>query len=165
MTPEPLQTNLFSVTGLRPGNMRTLLFLQQERSLGAIVDVKGDQSGLVKVELKPTGSISGSLVDSEGDPITNGYVTLRPERISLLTELWTASVDDEGRFTVDNLPAGVAFWLHARIQGHRMELFVRGNIRTESGEQLDLGVFRQKNKNQFKAVKMNTKPGSQDSAR
>ena len=139
ITPGPLETNQFSVTGLLPGNMRTLLFLQQDRSLGAIVDVKGDQSGLVKVELKPTGSISGSLVDSEGDPISNGYVTLRAERIKLLTALWEANVDDEGRFTVDNLPAGEAFRLHARIQGHRMELFVRGDIRATQASTLTWG--------------------------
>ena len=165
MTDEPLETNQFSVTGLLPESERTLLFLQPDRALGAIVNVKGDQSGPVKVELKPTGSVTGSLLNLDGDPITNGYVNMKAERISLLTGLWDAKVDDQGRFTVDNLPAGEAFFLHARIQGYRLELSVRADVRTKSGEQLDLGAFRQKNRNQFKAVEMSANPSSQAATR
>ena len=135
-----------------------LLFLQKERSLGGIVDITGNQRDIVKAKLKPTGSISGQLVDSEGEPITSGDVSLMPENLGLQSVLWTASVDGEGRFTIDNLISSVPFSLRARVLGQQMELFVLGNIRTEPGERLELGVFRQKNKNQFIPVEMKATP-------
>lgn len=153
-TREPLATNRFSVVGLLPESQRVLIFLQQDRSLGGIVEFKGDRSDGLIVELKPTGSISGTLLDPDGEPVTTGYVSLMPEKLNLQTELWTGPIDDKGRFVIEHLPAGVAFSLRAKVPTERMELFVQGDIRTESGKQLELNTFRQKNKWQFKPVEM-----------
>ncbi|TWT66691.1 M56 family metallopeptidase [Allorhodopirellula solitaria] len=162
MTDEPLETNRFSVTGLLPDSVRTLLFLHPERSLGAVVNVNGDETDTVNVTLNPTGSVSGSLFNLDGDPITRGYVNMSHRKIRLRTGLWEATIDDEGRFQVDNVPAGEAFSLFARTDAQRMEMIVQSDVRAEADANSELGAFRQKDKYRFEPDELSGELGEKE---
>jgi hypothetical protein len=68
--------------------------------------------------------VLGKLLPPEGshEPVCwrLAQLTIQPEAAALLGNgsHWTATVDREGRFRVDDLPPGI-FWLSARFQDDR----------------------------------------------
>lgn len=53
-----------------------------------------------------TGSISGTVIDENGDPVANAAVTLQspPRKDAPQKTVATAATNEKGEFTLDNLP-------------------------------------------------------------
>ncbi len=64
----PLATADFEVTGMAPGDVRQLAFLQRERRLSGLVILKGPVQAPIEVKLEHWGSVTGRLVDAAGQP-------------------------------------------------------------------------------------------------
>ncbi len=54
-----------------PGKAETIVLLQADRSLAAVVELKGDEPDPIQVDLRPAGTVIGRLVDEEGRPRPN----------------------------------------------------------------------------------------------
>ncbi len=97
-----------------PGEPETLVVLQADRSLGATLELKGDEADPLRVVLVPTGRISGRLVDTEGRPRSNVGLSLSHH---LKTRGGSISADrfdpvstgPDGRFQFQNLVPGVKY--------------------------------------------------------
>lgn len=157
ITRPPLETAEFIVKGLVPGRNRTLLFVHEQRELGAQVVVTGDETAPLTVRMKPTGTVTGRFVDKRGDPLAGIIVRLSPQRgatvIGTSLGSWHAETNKDGRFRIDGLIAGAAYHVEARpMQQPGPSLFVTGDVRVQPGKTLDLGVYTQKNKYQYRRV-------------
>jgi RNA polymerase sigma factor (sigma-70 family) len=133
-----------------PGAPETLVVLQADRSLGATLELKGDEPDPLRVVLVPTGRISGRLVDTEGRPRPNVGLSLSRH---LKTRGGSISADrfdpvstgPDGRFQFRNLVPGVRYTVTALKKNEpnfsfRDEGYLHKNQWTiKSGETLDWG--------------------------
>ena len=53
---------------LDPKQPRPLFFRHDEKKLAAVVMAKGDESGPLTVRLQPAGTVTGRLIDDDGQP-------------------------------------------------------------------------------------------------
>ncbi len=97
-----------------PGKALTVMIVHEGRSLGAAVDLKGDESDPKRIVLQPTGTVTGRLLDEDGKPragaelSVNYSVLFRGEPIlcSLPEPLNTGP---DGRFRIEHLVPGVGY--------------------------------------------------------
>ncbi len=144
MTRTPLDSEKIMIDGLMPGRSRTLLFMHREHHLGAKVVVAGDEMTPVTVRMSPTGTITGRLVDADGDPLGPGTVTLSPHDPPLIgTGYWDAELDGEGRFEIGGLIKDCPYRVELRLSGSRPPHYITGDVKVDSGETLNLGEFKQ----------------------
>jgi len=153
-TSEPLESAEFTVEGLAPGRKRTLLFVHDQRQLGARVVVTGDDTAPLTVRMTPTGTITGRFIDQRGEPLSGVVVQLTPHEPPLGgTDYWHGESDHEGRFQVTGLIAGAAFRVYARpIQQQGPDLYVRSNVRVAAAKTLELGTYTQENDHLYRRV-------------
>jgi beta-lactamase regulating signal transducer with metallopeptidase domain len=132
------------VTGLHPGEERTVMFRHERRKLGKVVRVKkgDDAGGAVAVTLAPLGSLTGRAVDGDGEPIPRA--TVRPELLpagDFSLQLAQAFTEANGRFVVSDVPTGCDYRLtiHSR---QAASIAVRDNVPVKPGERTDVGDVR-----------------------
>jgi hypothetical protein len=115
-TPQPLETASFTLTAVDPGGSRSLVFLHPEKRLVKALELQGLGQGPLTIRLEPAGTITGRLVDDDGEP--------RP-RVDLLIHfvrkdkdyvaehlLGKIATDSEGRFRVEGLAPGVVYQIN-----------------------------------------------------
>ena len=61
----------FTFVHPRPGKPEKVLIFSETRELSAFVDIKGDEPDPIRVVLRPSGTVTGRLVDEEGRPRPN----------------------------------------------------------------------------------------------
>ncbi|HLJ95922.1 MAG TPA: sigma-70 family RNA polymerase sigma factor, partial [Gemmataceae bacterium] len=135
---ETLETDRFTVRGLNPQRARGLLFLQKEKGLGAYMDVRGIDSGPLKIQLRPCGSVSGRIVDRDGQPVPGMDLRIGGAGLSNLGQNHPLTTGKDGRFRVDGLVAGANYWIRSPAPQVLAEFVV------ESGQNQDLGDIRDK---------------------
>lgn len=140
----------FTARALDPDEPRLLVFLHPRRKLGGSLTLRGDEKEPPIVRLKPTGSVTGRLLDMDGQPLAGINITPFGEQnttrelyrqLSPRSEL--PQTDKEGRFRVDGLVPDVQFSLNL----HKGRTYYIGEPRiglrqVESGKTLDLGEVR-----------------------
>jgi len=150
-----LETADFTITGLHPKRARTVMFYHNEKKLAAVVQVKGDEKGPVKVRLAPLTVVTGRLVDAKGQPVagaeaildlnrnvfTNRDVPLeflnaraRPEVPEKVT------TDDKGNFRIAGLVPGTRIDLFVPKVGFVRGLYVKPNAKTVDLGDVKLGT-------------------------
>jgi RNA polymerase sigma factor (sigma-70 family) len=147
-----LKASEFTAFALDPDEPRQLVFLHPKRKLAGSVTLRGDEKEPPVVRLKPTGSITGRLLDLDGLPITGVNITPSGEK-GTTSELYRhlspqaelPRTDKDGRFRVDGLVPEVKFSLGL----HKGRTYYIGEPRiglrqVESGKTLDLGDVRVK---------------------
>lgn len=158
----------FMANGLHPKEPRTLLFLQREQELAKALDVTANTKGPLAVSLDEMGSLTGQVVDADGNARTNVTVLLQvrshettfgrgmaePRSNSLEQSLFgdselqakilraTAKVDDAGRFRFDWLIAGLTYEVYARTDSEIGKL--AGNVKPMPGKEKKLGAVQLK---------------------
>src|SRR5262249_7683738 len=66
---DPYYPGKSAVAALADGEVRRLFLCTHDGQLAAIAMVDGKESGPVEVKLKPTGTVTGRIVDKDGNPI------------------------------------------------------------------------------------------------
>jgi RNA polymerase sigma factor (sigma-70 family) len=112
---DPLKSAEFTYNHPNPGQVETLTFIDERTGLGGAIDIKGDEEGPLHVALKPTGTVSGRVVDADGQPRRGIELQVlflrkvRGEEIGGTHLVGHVRTDDEGRFRLGLLVPGVRY--------------------------------------------------------
>jgi hypothetical protein len=125
---------------------RSLIFLHLPRKLAGWIEVKGDETGPIRVMLEPWASAVGRVVDDASKPRSNVTILVQARRPRLgggqiEHEPKSIRTDAEGRFRVEGLAPGLPyelfFWAPPG-QGSDRRITIEP---TRPGETRDLGVI------------------------
>jgi RNA polymerase sigma factor (sigma-70 family) len=141
-----LTSDSFRAIALDPKQPRPLLFRHAEKKLAAVVMARGDEDGPLHVRLRPAGTITGRLVDDEGQPRRGVRINAMYSQGRLGPGYYWPSLDitlgEDGRFRIEGLITGMAYDLGARVGG----VTFLGNFATgltlQPGENRELGDVR-----------------------
>ena len=138
----PLDSATFEIVGLDPRKPRLVMALHEGRKLSGWALITADATGPATLTLRPSASITGRIVDEEGNPRTRLEIASygsseKPDPLAGSFQT-PCAVDQHGRFRIDLVP-GAIFSASAlgRNGGTQGELFA--NIKLEPGEVRDLG--------------------------
>jgi hypothetical protein len=142
----------FTVYGLfrDPKLYRTVIFRHAEKGLGKTIRIDGSDPGPIDVRLEPMASLTGRLVDGAGKSlkatelrllriVNEPYVGANGE----FTPPLQATADGDGRFRIDGIIPGTAYWL----QTSQGSYFNRDFWTPRAGEAKDLGNITPKAEN------------------
>ena len=139
-TPDALVLNLM------PGEERIVLLRHEGRKLGKVVTLKkgDDASGQVVVKLASLATITGRVVDADGNPV--GGARIQPEVLphgDFGLNLSPVVTGADGRFEVPDVPTGCAYGLgiatRAGIKGRQFAY--HSKVEVKPGETTDIGEF------------------------
>jgi RNA polymerase sigma factor (sigma-70 family) len=143
-----LVSGTFSARALDPKRPRPLVFRHDEKKLTAVVVARGDEGGPLTVRLQPAGTVTGRLLDDDGQPrrgvrINDKYADGQFGPGDYFPFL-RASIAEDGRFQVEGLIPGVAYNLGAR--GGDLSFFgdFATGLKLQPGETRDLGDVKVK---------------------
>jgi RNA polymerase sigma factor (sigma-70 family) len=145
-----LKSAEFTARALDPEEPRLLVFLHPKLKLAGSLTLRGDEKEPPVVRLKPTGTITGRLLDQDGQPLAGINVTPSGEQ-NTTRELYRQlaphgdlpRTEKDGRFRVDGVVPDVKFSMGL----HKGRTYYMGEPRiglrqVESGKTLDLGDVR-----------------------
>ena len=145
---EPEAQAEIDVVTLGPGEDRMVWLVHEERKLGRVIHAKegDDKNGPVIVTLEPSATITGRIVDPDGNPVSGARIRtgLKPGGDFSLSLPEIASGSD-GRFTVPNVPMGSEYSLAAVSSAkitRRQVVFKDAAVRP--GEVTDVGDIKLK---------------------
>jgi hypothetical protein len=132
-----LKSASFTVRGLHPQRTRELYFYHKEKNLGRYLELRGEQSEPLKIELQPCGSVVGRLIDKGGKPVAGtvihfcrrGYVAFWPGGFDVKT-------DKDGRFRAEGLVPGQKYTMNRNTANIADTL---PEVTVDSGQKKDLG--------------------------
>jgi protocatechuate 3,4-dioxygenase beta subunit len=102
---QPLRDDTFTVKGVNPRRTRYLFFVDKERKLGAFLVLKGEVKEPLTVRLEPCGSVSGRVLDQDGEPVAGGVVRLETDGLYDSSPA-KVKTDSQGRFRIEGIVAG-----------------------------------------------------------
>lgn len=151
----PIKDTACTVFALDPNKPRRLLFFHVERQLAGSLTVRGDEKGPLTVRLAPVGTVTGRLLDREGQPIAGAFVELHTGEgpYGTARELYRhlqqrrppIRTDKDGRFRLEGIVPEVKFGLSI-YQGRAFLVGEPpiGVRQVKPGETLDLGTIHVK---------------------
>ncbi len=164
---EPSTEAIFRLSGVDAAKTYRVFFVQPDRQLGAVVDLKPDSDSKqpVVVSLQPTAKVHGTVVNDNGSPAdgaevqpmivmgrpkegqmtrseimreTEIYVTLMGQKAMLPYWMKVLQPKPKGEFVIDTLVPGVHFYITAGA-GRREALVTVKPL--NPGEDRDLGTI------------------------
>jgi hypothetical protein len=138
----------------RPGQPETVLIFSEKRDLAALVEIKGDEPAPIVVALRPSGTVTGRLVDEDGRPRPNVRLELNYQRRTAGDTESEAQrfsppliTGPDARFRIRGLVPGASYTLAAIKKGAPEESRYEGNLHAERwtlkpGEVQDWGDVR-----------------------
>ena len=143
----------FTVRGLNPRANRPLVFYQRDKNLSFVVnELRGQATEPLTVTLHPCGSVSGRIVDQDGQPVAglrlsfHGVLQGRSavnERCGGYYEVTTTS---EGRFHLGGLVPGLEYIVQELTTTHGMTRLPHmfPSVQVEPGKHRDMGNLKMK---------------------
>jgi RNA polymerase sigma factor (sigma-70 family) len=161
---ERLDSDTFTVGGMKSGRPRMLVFFHRDKRLGKVLKLQGDESKPLTVRLEPLGTLTGRVLDAKGRPWAGLRMTVTLAAKALNAPLarkdktyppefhwgyssWPhltsreATTDGEGRFRVEGLLPGLGYDLFLSGSEARPDV---GSLTVESGKTTDLGDLKSK---------------------
>jgi hypothetical protein len=126
---EVLEIAAFTVEGLNPQVPRLLSFFHEEKRLGKVLTLRGEQTEALTVQLEPCGEVLGRVVDRAGKPVAGMRVWFARPGNDLSV---SANTDPHGQFRATLVPG-----LKYRIPRRPTKDF--DELEVGSGEVRDLG--------------------------
>jgi len=171
----PLASSEFTVSGMNAGSHRLLLFMHEEKKLGAVHSISGDGTEPIKVELQPLGSIAGVVHTMEKKPWAGLTVTVLPwvpgaarydnlphevfryqgGAMGLISAPWwkltkrVVKTDTDGRFRLDGLVPGLEYTIYITdgdMTKQNTAVVLRARIEVSPGRTRDLGILESERK-------------------
>jgi RNA polymerase sigma factor (sigma-70 family) len=136
----------FTMTRPDPKRPRTLLVVHEAtRQIGTLA-LKGDETGPLEVRLRPWATVTGRLVNADGEPCAGTYVNpMAGDRHIAYPPQNQIKTDKDGTFRVAGMVPGVNYQLHyahisaeGRIEAKDLGIIAEDLILKE-GESRDLG--------------------------
>jgi protocatechuate 3,4-dioxygenase beta subunit len=132
---ETLKGSEFTVRGLNPKAKRPLVFYHKEKQLGYYLKSMDSRATDLTVKLQPCGSVSGRIVDEDGQPVDGQRVWVTGNTFPSLSGVSVAT-DANGCFHVVGLVPGEEYSVEfARFYT---------DITVEAGRDKDLGDIKMK---------------------
>ncbi len=126
------------------------MFRDEERKLGKVIRVRtgDDAGGPVVVTLEPLATITGRVVDADGNPVSGA--TIRPDLLpggDFSPRLSQVSAGPDGRFTVPDVPTGCDYGLgvESSDQLPNRRFAYSKDVQVHPGATTDVGEIRFKN--------------------
>ncbi len=125
-------------------NVAAILFPSRSERQPRLADLDRDEDGAYRITLTPCGSLTGQLVDANGDPVTDARVELHlmngsePRKTDI--EAAESPVDEQGRFKLRQLPARGPYWLGGGGDSLRGRVLKR-DLQVSAGETIELGTI------------------------
>ncbi len=148
---DPLKGSDFTYIHPNPGRVETLTFIDEGAGLGGAIDIKGDEEGPLRVTLRPTGSVSGRVVDVDGLPRPGVELQVlflrkhRGENIGGEHLVRRVTADRDGRFRVGLLTPGVRYEIGVVAKGNAAGGYLDRTWWTiKPGEAQDWGDVRER---------------------
>ncbi|REK17450.1 MAG: hypothetical protein DWQ37_06580 [Planctomycetota bacterium] len=138
---QPLAGATFKVANLQPDRARRIQFYHAERRLAGTHVVDGEQRAPLTVKLEPWATITGRIVDAQGDAVGAVRVSSRgadDPRYGILPKRYAYQTDSDGRFTMEGLAPGIPYRLGA-TKASRFLGTVAQDLTVAAGETKDLG--------------------------
>jgi RNA polymerase sigma factor (sigma-70 family) len=144
-----LPTADFRIPGIDPKHPRWFFFRHRGRNLGAVVLIKGDEPQPLAVRLQKCGTITGRLVDEDGQP-RSGWImgAVNPGQMNvkegeLGTSLFHQGTGKDGKFRIECVFPGLKFSVHT---GTNPSYFnpVIPELSLKEGEEKDVGDLKVK---------------------
>jgi hypothetical protein len=120
---EPLRGAEAEFIHPEPGQPRGVTFIHEGRKLGGVIDVRGDENGPLTVTLRLLATLTGRLVDEDGQPRPGVDLSLlflsraRNDTFAALHLVPNLTTDGDGRFKVPLLVPGVRYELGVVVKG------------------------------------------------
>ncbi|HEY7312762.1 MAG TPA: sigma-70 family RNA polymerase sigma factor [Gemmataceae bacterium] len=144
----PFKTATSRIYALDPDHPRPVVVLHIERKLAAVVTLRGDEKEPVTVKLRPAATLTGRVLDADGQPVAGAEVhtlyTSTGRELTKSQSRWNLPrTDKEGRFRLEGIVPGLSLEL-GFVKGRQMLVpQTRREIKPpESGKTLDLGDMR-----------------------
>ena len=141
-----LPSGSFRAIALDPKQSRPLFFRHAEKKLAAVVVVKGDENGPLLVRLQPAGTITGRLIDDDGQPRRGVKINVTYSKGGFgpgyYWPLLEPTLAEDGRFRIEGLIAGMAYDLGTRVSGDTFLGNFATGLTLQPGETRDLGDVR-----------------------
>jgi RNA polymerase sigma factor (sigma-70 family) len=147
----PLKGDSCTLYALDPRHPREVVFLHPGRKLAGSAQVRGDEKQPLTVRLVAAGTVHGTVVDRDGDPLVGAEV--RPVYTSRTADLLTRHLsglsprtDKGGRFRVEGLVPDLPFRLEF-VKGRQRVLgeAPKGGHKVAPGGVVDLGRLQATN--------------------
>jgi protocatechuate 3,4-dioxygenase beta subunit len=173
------QTGEFPVKAIKPGERRRVSAYHRERNLAAAAIIEEKTAGPFELKLQPAGSLTGRVLDEDGQPVTDATVysvlgdnpgddaAFWPPHPDLRSSAANIPLDKQGRFRLDGLIPGKRYTAHAQaprkrdgeIQNADLGVVFQ-DVTVEPSQTKDLGdlVVGDKNDEQAQAEPPKDKP-------
>jgi protocatechuate 3,4-dioxygenase beta subunit len=143
-----LPTAKFTIPTVNPNHPQAYFFHHHQKKLAAAVAIKGDEPDTFAVKLEPTATVTGRLLDNQGDPLSKARIMggIEPDQLNLKTGwygyFWSTTNAD-GRFRIEGLIPGVTISasLERDYQRHGA---IFSKLTLKAGEVRDLGDVKVK---------------------
>ncbi|HLJ96091.1 MAG TPA: carboxypeptidase-like regulatory domain-containing protein, partial [Gemmataceae bacterium] len=147
--------------GVDPKRPRFLFFFHPEKRLAKLHPVRGDEAGTLMVRLEPLSSVTGRVLDANGNPRAGLKVAIlhsfqREDYKGIPLDLifdypsWTklidseAATDAEGKFRVEGLVPGLKYHLQIKDGESVLPGYTQRDLVPESNQIKDLGDLKDK---------------------
>ncbi len=143
----PQSGSTFDVEGLGPSEDRTVVLQHESRKLGRVIQVKpgDDAKERVTVKLEPAATITGRVVDADGQPVPGALVGTHPQPGGAFSPRLPEVVSGkDGRFTFANIPVGCQYGVYARSGASYVDTKFawKKDITVRPGETTDIGDLK-----------------------
>ena len=112
---ETLKGSAFVVKGINPRAKRPLVFTCKDKTFGHlgcfIKELQGDPTELLTVKLEPCGSVSGRVLDTDGEPVPGLKLHVMTTAFYWGGEEHSATTDKDGRFRAEGILPGQEYLL------------------------------------------------------